>query len=54
MIEEPDFQGLSALDYARLTERPEILDMVEKMRDGVKVEVPSKQGEEQEQTIQIN
>jgi ankyrin repeat protein len=54
MIEEPDFQGLSALDYARLTERPEILDMVEKMRDGVKVEVPSKKGEEQEQTIQIN
>lgn len=53
MIEEPDFQGLNALEYAKLTERPEIVDMVEKMRSGVKVEVP-KQKSEEEPTIQIN
>lgn len=53
MIDEQDFQGLNALDYARLTERPEIVDMVEKMRAGVKVEVPVKKQEE-EPTIQIN
>jgi len=53
MIEEPDFQGLNALEYAKLTERPEIVDMVEKMRSGIKVEVPTKKTEE-EPTIQIN
>ncbi len=53
MIEEPDFQGLNAIEYAKLTERPEIVDMVEKMRSGIKVEVPSKKTEE-EPTIQIN
>ena len=42
MIEEKDYQGLSAIEYAKLTERPEILDMVEKMRTGLKVEVPVK------------
>ncbi len=40
MIEEPDFQGLNALEYAKLTERPEIVDMITKMRSGVKVTVP--------------
>ena len=35
MIDEKDFQGLSALEYAKLTERPEILDMIEKMRSGI-------------------
>ena len=43
MIDEKDYQGLSALEYAKLTERPEILDMIEKMRSGLKVEVPSRQ-----------
>jgi hypothetical protein len=42
------------LDYARLTERPEILDMIEKMRVGIKVEVPTQKKSEEEQTIQIN
>lgn len=53
MIEEKDFQGFNALEYARLTERPEILDMVEKMRAGVKVEIPSMKNEE-ETAIPIN
>jgi hypothetical protein len=46
MIEEPDYQGLNCIEYARLTERPEILDMVEKMRTGLKVEIPVKKDEE--------
>jgi hypothetical protein len=36
-----------------LTERAEIVDMIEKMRSGIKVEVP-KQKSEEEPTIQIN
>lgn len=53
MIDEKDFQGVNAMEYARLTERPEILDMVEKMRAGVKVEIPSKEGENKDETIMI-
>ena len=41
------------LDYARLTERPEILDMIEKMRAGVKVEVPKPSDNERDETIHI-
>lgn len=55
MIEEKDFQGLNAIEYAKLTERPEILEMVEKMRSGINVEVPVKKTDEDyEQPIQIN
>lgn len=55
MIEEKDYQGLSALEYAKLTERPEILEMLEKMRSGLTVEVPVKKiDEDYEQPIQIN
>ena len=52
MIDEPDFQGLSALEYAKLTERPEIVDMIVKMRSGVKVTVPE-QPKENEEPIPI-
>ena len=51
MINEKDFQGLDAIEYAKLTERPEILDMVEKMKSGLKVEIPSNSNEENDETI---
>lgn len=52
MINEKDFQGLDAIEYAKLTERPEILDMVEKMRSGIKVEIPkSKYNEDDDDAI---
>jgi hypothetical protein len=55
MIDEKDYQGLTAVEYAKLTERPEILEMIEKMRSGIKVEVPTRQADaEPEIHIQIN
>jgi hypothetical protein len=51
MINEKDFQGLDAIEYAKLTERPEILDMVEKMKSGLKVEIPSNSNEDNDETI---
>lgn len=54
MIDEKDSMGYSALEYARMTERSDILDMVEKMRSGVQVEIPSGKSEEEEIAIPIN
>jgi len=56
MIDEPDFQGLSVTEYAKLTERPEIIDMVEKMRSGLKVEVPisTNRNEDEEEHIPLH
>ena len=42
---EKDFQGLNALEYAKLTERPEIIDMIEKMKAGVKIEMATVLGD---------
>lgn len=53
MIDEPDFQGLNVIEYAKLTERPEIVDMITKMRAGVKVEIPSAKDNEREEPIHI-
>ncbi|TNV73220.1 hypothetical protein FGO68_gene17643 [Halteria grandinella] len=54
MLNEQDFQGVNAIDYAKLTERPEIIDMVEKIRMGIKIEVPNfGAGQEEEEHIQI-
>ena len=35
MIDEPDYQGISCLDYAKMTERAELIDMIERMKVGV-------------------
>jgi hypothetical protein len=42
-------------EYAKLTERPEIIDMVEKMRSGLKVEVPTStnRNEDEEEHIPL-
>lgn len=54
ILDEPDFQGITPFEYAKLSERPEILDMLEKIRAGVKVEIPNFKNEEEEEPIHIN
>jgi hypothetical protein len=38
MIKQTDFQGLNALEYAKLTENKDIIDTIQKMLDGEKIE----------------
>lgn len=41
MIKEKDFQGLTVLDYARLTDNLEIIDLVKKMLSGASISMTS-------------
>ncbi len=41
------------MEYAKLTERAELIDMLEKMRSGLKVEVPSGKDHEKEEPDSI-